>query len=83
MCVLPITSGEAGKLCSLIQLYKDDYYRTTNAIQSGKYFTDLSKEYDRLEHQVRICVRHSANENIIFLCRSLTLNLIIFFVRHT
>uniref|UniRef100_A0A8C3CQI4 Outer dense fiber of sperm tails 2 like n=1 Tax=Cairina moschata TaxID=8855 RepID=A0A8C3CQI4_CAIMO len=52
MCVLPITSGEAGKLCSLIQLYKDDYYRTTNAIQSGKYFTDLSKEYDRLEHQL-------------------------------
>ncbi|KAM9186554.1 LOW QUALITY PROTEIN: protein BCAP [Mergus octosetaceus] len=52
MCVLSTTSGEAGKLCSLIQLYKDDYYRTTNAIQSGKYFTDLSKESDRLEHQL-------------------------------
>uniref|UniRef100_A0A8B9SQ43 Outer dense fiber of sperm tails 2 like n=1 Tax=Anas platyrhynchos TaxID=8839 RepID=A0A8B9SQ43_ANAPL len=52
MCVLPITSGEAEKLCSLIQLYKDDYYRTKNAIQSGKYFTDLSKESDCLEHQL-------------------------------
>eukprot|EP00075_Anas_platyrhynchos_P029682 XP_027318935.1 protein BCAP isoform X8 [Anas platyrhynchos] len=52
MCVPPITSGEAEKLCSLIQLYKDDYYRTKNAIQSGKYFTDLSKESDCLEHQL-------------------------------
>nr|XP_047915092.1 protein BCAP isoform X9 [Anser cygnoides] len=52
LCVVPITSGEAGKLCSLIQLYKDDYYRTTNAIQSRKYVTDLSKESDRLEHQL-------------------------------
>ncbi|XP_068546815.1 protein BCAP [Anas acuta] len=52
MCVLPITSGEAEKLCSLIQLYKDDYYRTKNAIQSRKYFTDLSKESDCLEHQL-------------------------------
>ncbi|XP_050568308.1 protein BCAP [Cygnus atratus] len=54
MCVVPITSGETGKLCSLVQLYKDNYYRTTNAIQSRKYFTDLSKESDRLEHQEKI-----------------------------
>lgn len=83
LCVVPITSGEAGKLCSVIQLCKDDYYRTTNAIQSRKYFTDLSKESDRLERQVRICIRHGADANIIFLCKSLTLNLMIFFISHT
>ncbi|XP_049665346.1 protein BCAP [Accipiter gentilis] len=44
--------GEAEKLCSPVQLYEKDYHRTTKAIQDGKYFTDLSKESDSLEHQL-------------------------------
>ncbi|XP_065531651.1 protein BCAP isoform X1 [Lathamus discolor] len=47
-----VPPGEAGKLCSLIQPYEKDYHRTTQAIQDGKYFTDLSKESDSLEHQL-------------------------------
>ncbi|KAM9283278.1 protein BCAP [Morus bassanus] len=43
---------EAGKLCSLVQLYKKDYRRTTKAIQDGKYVTDLSKESHSLGHQL-------------------------------
>ncbi|KAM6080563.1 protein BCAP [Theristicus caerulescens] len=47
-----VPPGEAGKLCSLIQPYKKDYHRSTKAIKDGKYFTDLSKESDSLEHQL-------------------------------
>ncbi|KAM9239288.1 LOW QUALITY PROTEIN: protein BCAP [Leptosomus discolor] len=43
--------GEAGN-CSQVQPYKKNYHRTTKAIQGGKYFTDLSKESDRLEHKL-------------------------------
>ncbi|XP_030352190.1 protein BCAP isoform X2 [Strigops habroptila] len=49
---LYVPPGEAGKLRSLIQPYKKDYHRTTQAIQDGKCFTDLSKESDSLEHQL-------------------------------
>lgn len=55
---MDVPPGEAGKLCSLIQPYEKDYHRTTQAIQDGQYFTDLSKESDSLEHQVRKYVRH-------------------------
>uniref|UniRef100_A0A663DWY3 Outer dense fiber of sperm tails 2 like n=1 Tax=Aquila chrysaetos chrysaetos TaxID=223781 RepID=A0A663DWY3_AQUCH len=47
-----VPPGEAEKLCSPVQLYEKDYHRTTKAIQDGKYFTDLSKESDSLEHQL-------------------------------
>ncbi|KAM6128634.1 LOW QUALITY PROTEIN: protein BCAP [Phoenicopterus ruber ruber] len=47
-----VPPAEAGKLCSLIQPYKKHYHRTTEAIQDGKYFADLSKESDSLEHQL-------------------------------
>ncbi|KAM6327580.1 protein BCAP [Podargus strigoides] len=47
-----VPPGEAGKLCSLIEPYEKDYHRTTKAIQDGKFFTDLSKESDRVEHQL-------------------------------
>ncbi|XP_059710158.1 protein BCAP isoform X12 [Haemorhous mexicanus] len=53
-----VPPGEIGKLCSLIQPDKKDCHRTTKAIQDGKYFTDLIKESDSLEHQVRKHVRH-------------------------
>ncbi|XP_019146950.2 protein BCAP isoform X1 [Corvus cornix cornix] len=49
-CVPP---GETGKLCSLLQPHIKDCHRTTKAIQDEKYFTDMSKESDSLEHQVR------------------------------
>ncbi|XP_054371785.1 protein BCAP [Molothrus ater] len=48
-----VPPGETGKLCSPIQPDKKDCHRTTKAIQDGKCFTDLSKESDSLEHQVR------------------------------
>ncbi|KAM6343052.1 protein BCAP [Alca torda] len=47
-----VPRGDTEKLCSLIQLYKKNYRRTTKATQDGKYFTDLSKESDSLEHQL-------------------------------
>ncbi|CAN0281685.1 unnamed protein product [Bubo scandiacus] len=47
-----VPPGETGEPCSLIQPYKKDYHRTTKGIQDGKYFTDLSKESDSLEHQL-------------------------------
>ncbi|XP_010007904.1 PREDICTED: outer dense fiber protein 2-like, partial [Nestor notabilis] len=47
-----VPPGEAGKLCSLIQPHKKDYHRTTQAIQDGRCFTDLSKESDSVEHQL-------------------------------
>ncbi|XP_059710147.1 protein BCAP isoform X3 [Haemorhous mexicanus] len=47
-----VPPGEIGKLCSLIQPDKKDCHRTTKAIQDGKYFTDLIKESDSLEHQL-------------------------------
>nr|XP_013816858.1 PREDICTED: outer dense fiber protein 2-like isoform X2 [Apteryx mantelli mantelli] len=53
-CVPHVTSGEAAKLCSLIQPFKKDYQITTKAGQDGKYFTDLSKESDGLEHQFAV-----------------------------
>ncbi|XP_053807026.1 protein BCAP isoform X6 [Vidua chalybeata] len=56
-----VPPGETGKLCSLIQPDKKDCHRTTKAIQDGKYFTDLSKESDSLEHQVR---KHLNSKNI-------------------
>ena len=61
--------GEAGKLCLLIQLYEKDYHRTAEAIQNGKSFTDLSRESDSLEHQMRKYVRHKhrTNANVHFL----------------
>ncbi|KAM6415396.1 protein BCAP [Rhynochetos jubatus] len=59
--------GEAGKLCSLIQMYKKDYYKTTKAIQNGKYFTVLSQESDSLEHQL-------SSENIDRLMQKLSEN---------
>ncbi|XP_061318188.1 protein BCAP [Pezoporus flaviventris] len=46
---MDVPPREAGKLCSLIQPYEKDYHRTTQAIQDGKYFTDLSKESDSIE----------------------------------
>lgn len=61
---MDVAPGEAGNLCSLIQLYKKDYHRTTQAIQDGKYFTDLSKESDSLEHQVRKDVRHKHRTSV-------------------
>ncbi|XP_048169232.1 protein BCAP isoform X1 [Corvus hawaiiensis] len=48
-CVPP---GETGKLCSLLQSHIKDCHRTTKAIQDEKYFTDMSKESDSLEHQL-------------------------------
>ncbi|XP_031974296.1 protein BCAP isoform X2 [Corvus moneduloides] len=48
-CVPP---GETGKLCSLLQPHIKDCHRTTKAIQDEKYFTDMSKESDSLEHQL-------------------------------
>ncbi|KAM6305558.1 LOW QUALITY PROTEIN: protein BCAP [Aegotheles albertisi] len=57
---------EAGKLCSLIQLYKKNYHRTTKAIQDGK-FTALSEESDDLEHQLN-------SENIDTLMQKLSEN---------
>ncbi|XP_053841187.1 protein BCAP isoform X3 [Vidua macroura] len=56
-----VPPGETGKMCSLIQPDKKDCHRTTKAIQDGKYFTDLSKESDSLEHQVR---KHLNSKNI-------------------
>ncbi|KAM7014269.1 protein BCAP [Passerculus sandwichensis] len=47
-----VPPGETGKLCSLIQPDKKDCHRTTQAIQHGKCFTDLSKESDSLKHQL-------------------------------
>ncbi|KAM3668613.1 protein BCAP [Ammospiza maritima maritima] len=47
-----VPPGETGKLCSLIQPDKKDCHRTTQAIQDGKCFTDLSKESDSLKHQL-------------------------------
>ncbi|XP_068055986.1 protein BCAP isoform X2 [Anomalospiza imberbis] len=47
-----VPPGETGKLCSLIQPDEKNCHRTTKAIQDGKYFTDLSKESDSLEHQL-------------------------------
>ncbi|KAM6124172.1 LOW QUALITY PROTEIN: protein BCAP [Pterocles gutturalis] len=62
-----VPTGEAGKLCSLIQLYKNDYHRPTKAIQDGKYFTDLSKESDSLEHRLNSknidTLMHKLSEN--------------------
>ncbi|XP_030429710.1 protein BCAP isoform X2 [Gopherus evgoodei] len=43
---LPITPGEAAKLCSLIQSC-EDYFRIRKVNQLGKYFTDLSEEADQ------------------------------------
>ncbi|XP_072724545.1 protein BCAP isoform X1 [Ciconia boyciana] len=62
-----VPPGKAGNLCSLIQLYKRDYHRTAKAIQDGKYFTDLSKESDSLEHQLK-------NKNIDTLMQKLSEN---------
>lgn len=64
--------GETGKPCSLLQPHKKDYHRTTKAIQDEKYFTDLSKESDSLENQVRKYVRHKhrINGNVRFLHKS-------------
>ncbi|XP_038000857.1 protein BCAP isoform X3 [Motacilla alba alba] len=56
-----VPPGETGKLCSLIQPDKKDCRRTIKAIQDGKYFTDLSKESDSLEHQVR---KHLNSKNV-------------------
>ncbi|KAF2984440.1 hypothetical protein EK904_003384 [Melospiza melodia maxima] len=64
--VLP---GETGKLCSLIQPDKKDCHRTTQAIQDGKCFTDLSKESDSLKHQVR---KHLNSKNIDTLMKELS-----------
>ncbi|KQK74911.1 hypothetical protein AAES_153690 [Amazona aestiva] len=65
---MDVPPGEAGKLCSLIQPYKKDYHGTTQAIQDGKYFTDLSKESDSLEHQLNIknmdTLMQKLNENM-------------------
>uniref|UniRef100_A0A674GPT8 Outer dense fiber of sperm tails 2 like n=1 Tax=Taeniopygia guttata TaxID=59729 RepID=A0A674GPT8_TAEGU len=47
-----VPPGETGKLCSLTQPDKKDCHRTTKAIQDEKYFTELSKESDSLEHQL-------------------------------
>ncbi|XP_072788870.1 protein BCAP isoform X9 [Taeniopygia guttata] len=47
-----VSPGETGKLCSLTQPDKKDCHRTTKAIQDEKYFTELSKESDSLEHQL-------------------------------
>nr|XP_048717360.1 protein BCAP isoform X8 [Caretta caretta] len=43
---LPITPGEAAKLCSLIQSC-EDYFRIRKVNQHGKYFTGLSEEADQ------------------------------------
>uniref|UniRef100_G1N9A6 Outer dense fiber of sperm tails 2 like n=1 Tax=Meleagris gallopavo TaxID=9103 RepID=G1N9A6_MELGA len=51
-CVVPVTSQEEGKHCSLILPYKNDCHRSTKAIQDGIYFTELSKESDDLEEQL-------------------------------
>nr|XP_041573867.1 protein BCAP isoform X7 [Taeniopygia guttata] len=56
-----VPPGETGKLCSLTQPDKKDCHRTTKAIQDEKYFTELSKESDSLEHQVR---KHLNSKNI-------------------
>ncbi|XP_072788869.1 protein BCAP isoform X8 [Taeniopygia guttata] len=56
-----VSPGETGKLCSLTQPDKKDCHRTTKAIQDEKYFTELSKESDSLEHQVR---KHLNSKNI-------------------
>ncbi|KAM4658914.1 protein BCAP isoform 1-T8 [Amazona ochrocephala] len=65
---MDVPPGEAGKVCSLIQPYKKDYHGTTQAIQDGKYFTDLSKESDSLEHQLNIknmdTLMQKLNENM-------------------
>ncbi|XP_075364575.1 protein BCAP isoform X2 [Mycteria americana] len=62
-----VPPGKAGNFCSLIQPYKRDYHRTAKAIQDGKYFTDLSKESDSLEHQLN-------NKNIDTLMQKLSEN---------
>ncbi|XP_062437611.1 protein BCAP [Rhea pennata] len=51
ICVPHGVCGEAAKLYSLIQPFKKDYQITTKTGQDGKYFTDLCKESDSLEHQ--------------------------------
>ncbi|XP_032856761.2 protein BCAP [Tyto alba] len=67
-CIPP---GEAGKCCSLIQLYKKDYHRTTKAIQDGKYFSDLSKESDSIEDQIS---KYFNNKKIDVLMQKLSEN---------
>lgn len=58
-CVVPVTSQEEEKHCSLILPYKNDCHRTTKSIQDGIYFTELSKESDDPEQQVRKRVEQS------------------------
>ncbi|XP_065410248.1 protein BCAP isoform X3 [Chrysemys picta bellii] len=43
---LPITPGEAAKLCALIQSC-EDFFRIRKVNQHGKYFTGLSEEADQ------------------------------------
>uniref|UniRef100_A0A8C3LEP9 Outer dense fiber of sperm tails 2 like n=1 Tax=Chrysolophus pictus TaxID=9089 RepID=A0A8C3LEP9_CHRPC len=63
-CVVPVTSQEEGKHCSLILPYKDYCHRTTKAIQDGIYFTELRKESDNPEQELAVTVQEETWKNV-------------------
>ncbi|XP_031470642.1 protein BCAP isoform X2 [Phasianus colchicus] len=63
-CVVPVTSQEEGKHCSLILPYKNDCHRTTKVIRDGIYFTELRKESDDPEQKLAATVQEETWKNM-------------------